>query len=104
METEPRRVKLDMLCGCGPDDLAEANSVRAWAKQAVDADDGNFVSRAAFRISAEYELELSFWADQWFMVSAWSDELRVNVECDRVEDGVAAIFMWCREPEGVGRK
>lgn len=97
MVTDPRRVKLDMLCGCGPDDLAEANSVRAWAKQAVEADDANFMSRAAFRISSNYDLELSIYADQWFLVSAKSRDTYVSVECDRVEDGVAAILMWCRE-------
>lgn len=100
MTDERVRVKLPMVCRCG-DQASIAADIHQRAMQTLNATDANFVTRAAIKLEIGYGASVSFGVDQWFGVSAKTDQDVVLVEADHLEDGLAALALWFienREP------
>lgn len=105
------------------DALAKADATYERAKTRLPddgvLDDREFMTYAVAYLWWNHEVELKLMMDQWFGVAAtyekyvtcghsptecpdepecfvrrWDPALSVYVECDRVEDGVAAIVNW----------
>lgn len=95
----------DFMCVCQDDGRAECDAVRAWAKDALGADDADLVSKIVYAVACWFDGTISMDADQWARVtvracptdnmveghkSGW--ELVCRVDCDRLEDGLACCL------------
>jgi hypothetical protein len=85
------------ICRCDEDGSMEADillrQVRDVLGEKVEA--SNFLTCVAYNLWHRYGASLSIDCDQWFLVSGerYTDEFRVNVECDEAEDGIAAVWI-----------
>lgn len=58
---------------------------------------GNFLTRVVWSLNDDFNAHItSIDTDQWSAVTVqkYDGKLQVRVECDRVEDGIAAIWKW----------
>lgn len=102
-------IKLPMACRHGGDDLAQCQENRTLVQNWLELpeDYPSFVSAVIMALDADYMITVeAIHADQWFSVrvSKWAKDEEpfpvVRVECDLVEDGLAAIYRWARETYG----
>lgn len=115
---EPPPVQLPMVCVCDPGRLAAANAELDALVARLEAGSDHLlphkVDRAfltteiARALSANFGVQLGpFSSDLWFLiradtVDADNNERGVYVQCDRLEDGLRAIYNWVADG-GFGR-
>lgn len=91
-----------MICVCKPEGLSEANTrmLETYDKLAAagfptSAED--FLSMIAHALNIEFEASIEgIGADMWFGLTVavgYPANRFVYVECDRVEDGLASIYL-----------
>lgn len=89
-----------MLCRCTPESTAEADTLRAEVRNRLTADgrdvtDGNFLTHVVVSLNWDYNARITgIINDMWSLVTVehWTEDVSVSVECDDVEDGIAAIW------------
>lgn len=107
---EPPPVQLPMVCVCDPDRLAAANGELDALVARLEAGSEHLrphhVDRAFLVTEVCRALEANFGvqlgptsSDMWFLlhadtIDADNNERSVYVQCDRVEDGLRAIYNW----------
>lgn len=127
METgaKPSRTKLPMVCICGDEKekakrIAAADATREWvmAKWTVDEDGRDilpwygerdpfsWLTYLAYSFNIEFAASVEYiHTDMWHGVGVSAgygdDETHISVECDRVEDGLFAIWRHLYEAKGV---
>lgn len=83
------------MCRHSDDSIAEADRVLAETKAHLLADDTNLLSAIVYRLNDEYSASITeIDCDQWAAVRAetYDQKFLVTVQCDRVEDGIAAVW------------
>ena len=88
------------MCRHSDDSTAQAASVLAEAREHLLADDTNLLSAVVYRLNFEYSASITgIDCDQWAMVCAetYDHKFKVTVQCDRVEDGIAAVWKAFRD-------
>lgn len=101
-------VRLDMICRCSPEGKEQAGRLRQEVMRRLNergsaetATDANLLTHVVVSLNWDYGAEITgIHNDMWSRVTAetWHPDhkekrwLRVSVECDDVEDGVAAIW------------
>jgi hypothetical protein len=120
-------VRLPMACCCDEQRKADLDENRLKAQEALSTDhrpvnDRNFTTAAIGYLWGWHSAEVSTACDQWFGVYATVEKmveclhtkeecpdepecfvyrfdpvLKVSVECDRVEDGLATLVLWFKE-------
>ena len=97
-------IRLPMACSCGPertkiwDDLFKETAVKVGA----DPDDDWF-NPFIYDIATYYNAEIRIIADQWMRVTVEPyGAPTISIDCDRVEHGIAALWLALREryPDG----
>lgn len=103
------------LCRCSPESVAEADAVLAEVKAELEATDANLLSKVVYALwarlkDAHASIE-EIVCDQWAGVIAvgWRDgeradgpnAFRTYIQCDDVEDGVAATWLAMRNHFGL---
>jgi hypothetical protein len=115
---EPPPVHLPMVCVCDPGRLAAANAKLNALVARLEAGsehllphqvDRAFLTTEIVRaLSANFGVQLGpISSDMWFLleadtIDADNNERSVYVQCDRVEDGLRAIYNWSADG-GFGR-
>lgn len=105
---EPPLVQLPMVCVCDPDRLAAANTkldslvarLEAGSKhlRPHHVDRAFLVTEVCRALSANFGAQVGpIWSDMWFLIEASAidadnNERSVCVQCDRVEDGLRALY------------
>lgn len=82
------------ICRCRPEGRAEADALLAEVDERLPGDPGERISRIISSLSLDYDAEIDgIWCDQWFAIMATdTDGRQVVVQCDQVEDGIAAVW------------
>lgn len=100
------------MCRCNPESTAEADAVQAEARRLLahprhPTTDGNLLSKVVYGLTGHlfeaYAIIEQIDCDQWAAVSAvgWKDgtkavdpdSFRTWIQCDEVEDGIAATYL-----------
>jgi hypothetical protein len=107
--TVPLPIVLPMICTCDPVDLDKADEFLHETFTLLDTDppdpgsqkapnvwSENFLSTVVFDLEIYYCAHITkIYCDQWAAVVVQRrDGSIVSCECDRVEDGIAAIWRW----------
>jgi hypothetical protein len=112
--TAPEVVRLPMVCIHSEEGLEHADNLRSKVRRILTfasehpCTDADFTSRVVVNLHWNWGADVEFACDQWFGVyakvevpiegsSEWSTVLQVSCECDRIEDGMAAIYEWFHE-------
>lgn len=106
--TEPEVISLDMICRCSPEGKAEADALREEVKRRLseradaEVSDSDFLTHVVVSLNWDYGAEITgIHNDMWSLVGAetWlpsrrvaGDWLKVSIQCDDVEDGIAAVW------------
>ena len=101
-------VELPMVCTCTPEGAAAASVLREAVKarllagsaslRPVEVTDANFLSALCTSMRWDWSANVAgIRMDQWFVVVVeqllpTNDERRIAVQCDAVEDGLAAVW------------
>jgi predicted DNA-binding transcriptional regulator AlpA len=83
------------ICRCKPEGRAEADALLGEVDRRLPGDPADRVSRIISSLEWDHHHAEITWigCDQWFGVAATDDDgRRVVVQCDRVEDGLAAVW------------
>lgn len=98
---EKARVALDMPCRCSDEGAADADALRREVAAGLECepDDPNFVSWIIASLNWDFNWTYvdGIAHDMWFGVSAESSDEKIFVPCDRVEDGLAAIWKYLND-------
>lgn len=89
------------MCRCSPEDIAEADAVKeeVYRRLGEDANPGNLLTKVVSSLNWDFGARITgIYDDQWSVVhvSSWEDseeKLDVAIECDEVEDGIAAAWL-----------
>lgn len=94
------------ICTCSPEGQAEAYALMSEVRERMAGgseeltsrkiDDSNFITCIVQSLHWDYGVNIrDIGCDQWTGVAAerYSDRFRVWAECDRVEDGFAAVWL-----------
>jgi len=92
--------KLDMVCSCGDNDKDVEADYRQWYRNLEEhdiiKDDDIRIDGLIMDLQSRYYGILKIISDQWFGVSYDFDyegaKDNYYVECDRIQDGIIAIF------------
>lgn len=95
------------ICRHGDENIAEAEALKAEVYAQLGEkyviSDGNFLTAVVLELNWEYSAGITgIHCDQWSMVCADSldEKFKVTVQCDIVEDGIAAVYKAFREHHG----
>ncbi|HEV2172158.1 MAG TPA: hypothetical protein VGR71_01260 [Nitrospira sp.] len=95
------------ICRHGDEHIAEAEALKKevyeWLGEKYTVGDGNFLTIVVLELNWEHSAHISsIYCDQWSMVCADSldEKFKVTVQCDIVEDGIAAVYKAFREHHG----
>ncbi len=91
---EKERINLPMVCIHHQEGKDRAEQLREKVKQFIELqDDELFVSWMIMALDSYYLCTIDkIPCDQWFAVWAENQDELISVQCDRVEDGLAAIL------------
>lgn len=93
------KVQLDMPCLCEDEEKQRILDLRAEAQEALGLDSfsDELVSHLVASLHHEYDCSVTgVYMDMWFGVAAENDDETFFVPCDRVEDGLVAIWNYHR--------
>lgn len=104
-----KRTKLPMACvhGDNPTDVRqratyELRKVFGASERDLPMYERTFITQVVFALTmmnGRFDID-GIYADQWCGLTASNDDEIISVECDLVEDGVAAIFLHVLENYG----
>lgn len=109
-----KRTKLPMACRCGEEGRAEWDAKQEQVLRAIWGDVEPEVGwdrvRRSFVSQVCMSLNHDFWpswnldhayADMWFGITVEStDEERITIACDQIEDGLAAVWLHLDQTQG----
>jgi hypothetical protein len=104
--------KLTFMCRCSPEEEQACDELLAYVKEELGGTGENLVSRIVMDLAWSYHADITgIYADQWFGVTSEAQcrkgeepEFSTFVQCDMVEDGMAATWAAWREKYGEERK
>lgn len=98
-EDTRKLVQIEMICVCNEEGQEESRALRQKFKDAYTGDaadammETNLVSMLVGFLYVDYACAIDgIYMDQWFGVAAGTNEERFFAPCDRVEDGLLAIW------------
>jgi len=92
------------MCRCGSPLMNETQAMLDDVKVLLEAHDGNLLSLVVDSLEQDFEARITEIAhDQWSMVAAdrYDQSFSTRIECDRVEDGIAATWRAFADRYGV---
>lgn len=107
MDPPSADVELPMVCTCREEGQASADalmsevtgrlSAESETSLAIPVSMDNFLTRVVWSLNDDFGAHITtIDTDQWSAVTVqkYDGTQRVRVECDRVENGIAAIWKW----------
>lgn len=103
---DKEKVSLDMPCRCSDEGRADADALRhdVWTEltegdsEILVREDSDFVSTVIASLEWDLNTHITFIGmDMWFGIGAENENEKIFVPCDRVEDGLAAIWKYLND-------